>query len=358
MKQNELSSSAVITSGQMWKNHAQVTQSVLAECVSDILPRLAGSMKDWHGATRSRNMQISKWLGWRWFRGPPSFRACLCDAYKALAPSLIYIAALVVVVLYALTDHLHSFLCRLFMSQYHYPYAAPLALMQVVLNLLMLLALHLLGLVRLNPFSWRLAEKLLVPAVCGSVQAVLALWAEASAHSGLYPLAGQLLPLAGLTWTHLLAKSKPGFTHFTCFITAVTVMSVGISAYEGLHAVQPLEYIYSPLSVLLHSLSLTWLSKLGKSKQGHTSTFDLYYGLTVIRSVALVLLCALHPDTPRAFTHGSWHSLIFIGFISGTVLSGAAMHFLVDVTALSSSAPAAALLHSARGLALPIFNLL
>lgn len=44
---------------------------------------------------------------------------------------MLYAAALVVIVLYALADQLQSFVCRIFIPQYQYPYTAPLALLQV-----------------------------------------------------------------------------------------------------------------------------------------------------------------------------------------------------------------------------------
>lgn len=119
-----------------------------------------------------------------------------------------------------------------------------------------------------------------------------------------------------------------------------------------------LEYFYSPLSLFLHSLSLAWLGKVAQIERGHATTFDLYYTLTVTRSVLLVLLCAIHPDTPRAMAHGSWNTLLFLGYMLAVLLLGSAQMFLVDVTALRYSPLAAALLHSARGLATPLINLL
>lgn len=100
---------------------------------------------------------------------------------------------------------------------------------QVLLNILALLGLRALGVVPLNPFSLRLAERLMVPAVCGSVQCVLAMWARASAHSGLFPVIGRLLPLFSLAWGHLLGVSKPNSAHFTCLLTAITLTSIGIT---------------------------------------------------------------------------------------------------------------------------------
>ncbi|KAG7328657.1 hypothetical protein KOW79_008601 [Hemibagrus wyckioides] len=297
-------------------------------------------------------------FSWLQKRGSSSVRAYACDVYKSLAPIMLYAAALVVVVLYALADQLHDFVCRIFFPQYHYPYTAPFALIQVLLNILALLGLHSLGLVQLNPFSWRLAERLLVPAVCGAVQCVLALWAQASAHSGLYPLTGRLLPLFSLAWGHLLGVSKPNSAHFNCLLIAITFTSIGITAYDGVYNMEPLEYFYSPLSLFLHSLSLAWLSKVAQSVRGHATTFDLYYTLTVTQSVLLLLLCVMHPDTPQAITHGSWHTLLFLGYMLAVLLLGSVQIFLVDITALRYSPLSAALLHSARGLTTPLINLL
>lgn len=121
---------------------------------------------------------------------------------------------------------------------------------------------------------------------------------------------------------------------------------------------EPLEYFYSPLSLFLHSLSLAWLSKVAQTERGHATTFDLYYTLTLTQSALLVLLCALHPDTARAITHGSWHTLLFLGYLLAVLLLGSVQIFLVNVTALRYSPLTAALLHSARGLAMPLIQLL
>ncbi|XP_036450059.1 solute carrier family 35 member D3 [Colossoma macropomum] len=303
-------------------------------------------------------MYISKCSVWLRVHCATALRVCVYKGYKSLAPLLPCGAAVVVVVLYSLADKLHSFVCGIFMPQYHYPYAVPLALIQMLLNLLALVGLHAAGLVMLKPFSLRLAERLMVPAVCGSFQSVLALWAEASSHSGLYPLTARLLPVLSLAWSHLLALTTSNNTHFNCILVAVTFISVTITAREGLYTIEPLEYLYSPLSLFLHSLSLAWLAKVAQSERGHTSIFDLYYTLTVTRSLLLGFLCLLHPDSPRAITDGSWHSLLFLGYMLGILLLGAVQVLMVDITALSLSGMAAALLHSARGLTLPLYNLL
>lgn len=130
------------------------------------------------------------------------------------------------------------------------------------------------------------------------------------------------------------------------------------SVCDGLYTIEPLEYFYSPLSVFLHSLSLAWLAKVAQSEPGHTSTFDLYYTLVVTRGLLLGFLCLLHPDSKRAVVDGNWHSLLFLGYMLGMLLLGAGQILLVDFTALHFSAVAAALLHSARGLTLPLFSLL
>ncbi|XP_026851931.2 solute carrier family 35 member D3 isoform X1 [Electrophorus electricus] len=288
----------------------------------------------------------------------PALRMCVCEVSKILSPLLLYSAALLFVVLYSLADQLHSFVCGVFIPQYHYPYIVPLALMQVLVHVLALLGVHAVGLIHLEPFSLPLAERLLLPAVCGSTQSVLALWAESEAHSGLYPLTARLLPLLSLAWGHPLGLGTPRYFHLTCLLMAVTFTSMSVSVREGLHTVEIQECVYSPLSLLLHSLSLTWLSKVARAEQGHTSTFDLYYTLTVTQSLLLALLCLLHPHSLPAIAQGSWHSLLFLGYLLALLLLGALQRLLVDITVLRISALAAALLHSARGLAVPLYNLL
>ncbi|KAM9465959.1 uncharacterized protein Hap1MRO34_015172 [Clarias gariepinus] len=313
-------------------------------------------MKTWHGYLGYMSSLIAKWFSWLQGQCPLSVRARVCGVYKSLAPLMLYAGALVVVILYALADQLHGFVCRIFIPQYDYPYITPFALIQVLLNVLVLLGLHSLGVVRINPFSWRLAERLLVPAVCGGVQCVLALWSRASAHSGLYPLIGRLLPLFSLAWGHLLGVKKSNSIHFTCLLTAITFTSIAITVYNGVYNMEPLEYFYSPLSLLLHSLSLAWLSKVARLERGHTNIFDLYYNLTVTQSVLLVLLCIMHPDTSRAVTDGNWHNLLFLGYMLAVLLLGSGQIFLVNLTALRYSPLTAALLHSARELVKPLIS--
>ncbi|XP_076850686.1 uncharacterized protein LOC143500457 [Brachyhypopomus gauderio] len=283
---------------------------------------------------------------------------CECAISKTLTPLLSGAAALLVVVLYSLADQLHSFVCGIFIPQYHYPYAVPLAFLQVLVNVLVLLVMHTAGLIRLRPLSLGLAERLLPPAMCGSAHTVLALWAESRAQSGLHHVTARLLPLVSLAWGHLLALRTPRYTHFTCLLMAVTFTSISISVRAGLDTVEVLDWLCSPLSLVLHSLSLSWLSKVAQAERGHTSTFDLYYTLTVTRVLFLAPLCVLHPDGPRAVATGSWLSLLFLGYLLALLLLGGLQRLLVDVIALRVSALAAALLHSAWGLSSAFFNLL
>ncbi len=101
--------------------------------------------------------------------------------------------------------------------------------LQVLLNLLALLALHGVGLIHLKPFSLRLGERLFVPAVCGSVQCILATWAEACSHSGLYPLIARFLPMVSLSLGHLFALSMPGSIPVSSLLTVLTVASVTVT---------------------------------------------------------------------------------------------------------------------------------
>ncbi|XP_052475962.1 uncharacterized protein LOC128031668 isoform X2 [Carassius gibelio] len=280
---------------------------------------------------------VSRCSAWWQMHTPHALRICVYEVCKPLVPLLLVIAALVAVIVYALADKLHSF---------------------VFLNLLALLALHGVGLIHLKPFSLRLGERLFVPAVCGSVQCVLAIWAEAYSHSGLFPLIARFLPMVSVSLGHLFALSMPGSIHVSCFLTVLTFASVTITACKGLHAMEPLEYVFSPLSLVLHSLSLAWLAKVSQTERGHTSTFDLYYTLTVTRTLLLGFLCVLHPDGPKALILGNWHSLLFLGYMLGMLLLGAVQLLFVDLTALYFSALPAAVLHATRGLVLPLFSLL
>ncbi|KAL2083640.1 hypothetical protein ACEWY4_021413 [Coilia grayii] len=272
--------------------------------------------------------------------------------------SLVFCGIVLAVVLYAQVDRLHSLVCGIFIPQYHYPYAVPLTFAQVLIIYLVWLGLHGVGVVSLRPYSLRLGEQMLVPAVCGSVQAVLELWALANAHSGLYTLFIRLLPVLSVLWSHILTLNTTPSLYLTCVLAGVTLGSIALRVAMGVHFVEPLEWIYAPLSVLLHSLSLTWMAKVAEAQHRHISVFDCYYSLVVMRSLVLGFLCLLHPDGPKALGEGNWHTLLFLGYLLAILLLGALQHLLVDMTALYFSPLAASLLYAARELALPFYSLL
>ncbi|XP_038816532.1 uncharacterized protein LOC120017680 isoform X1 [Salvelinus namaycush] len=299
----------------------------------------------------------------RWRRSACTLRRLSSDVWKPLVPLLCFSATLVVVVLYALADRLRSFVADIFIPQYHYPFAVPITFVQVLVTLLYLLVLHAVGLAPLKPYSLSLGERLLVPSICGSAQAVLGVWAEASAHSGMYPLTMGLLPLLCVGWSHGLQLALLPSVHLTGLITVITFTSVTITVSQGVPSVEVLEYLYAPLALLLHSLSLTWLAKVAENEHrrhisSHTSPFDLYFTLMVNQSLVLGFLCLLHPEGPRALGEGSWHSLLFMGYLLAILLLGALQNLLVNMAALAFSPLAAALLHTARGLTRPLYSLL
>uniref|UniRef100_A0A674E443 Si:ch211-207n2.7 n=1 Tax=Salmo trutta TaxID=8032 RepID=A0A674E443_SALTR len=271
----------------------------------------------------------------RWKKSACTLRRFLPDVWKPLVPLLSFSAMLLVMVLYALADRLRSFVADIFIPQYHYPFAVPITFVQVLVTLLYLLLLHAMGLAPLKPYSLSLGERLLVPSICGSAQAVLGVWAEASAHSGI-------------------------------LITVITLTSVTITSkciYSMWEILIVLECLYAPLALLLHSLSLTWLAKVAETERrrhssSHTSPFDLYFTLMVNQSLVLGFLCLLHPEGPRALGEGSWHSLLFMGYLLSILLLGGLQHLLVDMAALTYSPLAAALLHTAHGLTRPLYSLL
>lgn len=126
----------------------------------------------------------------------------------------------------------------------------------------------------------------------------------------------------------------------------------------------PLEYIYGPLALILHSLSLTWLAKVSEIERSHppdsqASVFDIYYTQLVNQSWVLGLLWFLHPERPwHVLSQASWRILLFHGYLLAILLLGMVLSFLVGVVALCVSPLAAALLHSARYIVQPFFQLL
>ncbi|XP_039995763.1 uncharacterized protein si:ch211-248a14.8 [Xiphias gladius] len=283
------------------------------------------------------------------------------QALKPLVPTL----CLAVVVLYSLADKLRNFVACIFIPQYHYPYAVALCFAQVLISLLVLNLLHVLGLVPLKHYSRSLGERVLVPAICNSIHAVLAMWAKASSsYAGLFPLTLLLLPLLTVGFSLALKLALMPSIHMSGVISILSGTSIVITASKGLSGVEPLEYMYAPLALVLHSLSLTWLAKVSeaercRSPDAQASVFDIYYTQLVNQSWVLGLLWLLHPDSPwQLLSQGSWHSLLFHGYLLALLLLGMVLNFLVGISALCVSPLSAALLHSARQVVQPFFQLL
>ncbi|KAG5266471.1 hypothetical protein AALO_G00232480 [Alosa alosa] len=315
--------------------------------------------------------KLLKCFSWICKRKSLALRRCLSDVlstsglsiyssecWKSLVPILLFCGILLAMVALSQVDRLRSFVCGIFIPQYHYPYAVPLTFVQVLIISLPLLALHGVGLISLRPYSLRLGERMLVPTVCGSAQAVLELWAKASAHSGLYPLFTCLLPVLSVVWSRVLSLTAKPSLYQSCLLAGVTLGAITITVAKGIYLVETLEWVYSPLSVLLHSLSLAWMAKVAEAERGHLTVFDCHFSLVVTRCMVLGFLCLLHPDGPRALEEGNWHSLLFLGYLLAILLLGALQHLLIDMTALYFSPLAAALLYAARELARPFYSLL
>ena len=122
--------------------------------------------------------------------------------------------------------------------------------------------------------------------------------------------------------------------------------------------------MYAALALILHSLSLTWLAKVSTGERCHypdaqASVFDIYYTQLVNQSWVLGLLWLMHPDGPRqVLSQGSWHSLLFHGYLLALLLLGMVLNFIVGITALCLSPLSAAVLYSARQVVQPFFQLL
>lgn len=151
----------------------------------------------------------------------------------------------------------------------------------------------------------------------------------------------------------------PHIQPFVCLFVCLAAVS------QGLEGTEPLEYLYAPLALLLLALSLTWLAKVWEAERqqqpadARASIWDIYYVQLVNQSWILGLLWLLHPHSPwLVFGRSSWHSLLFHGYLLAVLLLGAALHFLLGATALSLSPLAGALLHSARQLVQPFFQML
>ncbi|XP_037637366.1 uncharacterized protein si:ch211-248a14.8 isoform X2 [Sebastes umbrosus] len=300
----------------------------------------------------------------RWRRGWCASATRSLSSNHALKP-LVPTLCLVVVVIYGLADKLRNFVAGIFIPQYHYPYAVALCFGQVLVSLLFLNLLHVLDLVPLKHYSRSLGERLLVPSICISIHGVLAMWAKASSsYVGLFPLMLPLLPMltVGFSFTQKLAS--PPSIHISVLISILGGTSFIITASRGLSGVDPLEYMYAPVALILHSLSLTWLAKVSEAKcrnspDAQASIFDIYYTQLVNQSWVLGLLWLLHPHSPwKVLSHSNWQSLLFHGYLFAILLLGMVLNFLVGMSALCVSPLAAALLHSARQVMQPFLQLL
>uniref|UniRef100_A0A3P9NYY2 Si:ch211-207n2.7 n=1 Tax=Poecilia reticulata TaxID=8081 RepID=A0A3P9NYY2_POERE len=236
-------------------------------------------------------------------------------ALKPLIPTFCF----VVVIVYGQADKLRNFVAGIFIPQYHYPFPVALCFTQVLVSLVFINLLHALGLVHLRPYSRSLGERLLLPAICNSFHSVLMNWAKASSpYANLFLFTVPLLPLLTL-----------GFT------------SIGIPGVESL------EYLYAPLALILHSLSLISFAKVSESVRQQPSdvqpsVFDIYYVQLVNQSGVLGLLWLLHPDKPwLVLKMSSWRNLLFHGYLLAIVLLGMVLNFLVCASALCVSPLAA-----------------
>ncbi|XP_049592303.1 uncharacterized protein si:ch211-248a14.8 [Syngnathus scovelli] len=295
-----------------------------------------------------------RWRSWRWC----SFTLTTFSSNQALKALLPFLCA-AVIFLYGLAVGLRSFVAGIFLPQYHYPYAVALCFGQVLSSVFFFNLLHLLGVAPLRRFSRPLAERLLVPSICNSVHAVLAMWAEAnSSDSGLFSLVLQPLPLITMGLSFALKLTAPPSGHTLVLVSILTGSSLVCTARHGLSVVEPLEYMYAPLAVMLLSLSLTWLSKVSEADR-RFSALDIYYASLVNQCWLLGLLWTLHPEGPLlVLSRASWHSLLFHAYLLAILLLGTLLNFVMVMSALCISPLAAALLHLAGELLQPFVQLL
>lgn len=282
-------------------------------------------------------------------------------ALKPLLPVLLLVA----VVIYSLADSLRDFVIGLFIPQYHFHYPVVLCLGQVVDSLLLLNLLHAVGLVPLKRYSRSLGEKLLLPAVCGGIQDVMVMWLRASSlHGGLFLLALPLLPPVTVAFGLALRMASPPAAHVSVMVSILSGTSIVIAASKGFSHIEPLECIYTPLALILHGLALSFLGKVSDMQSRHppdaqVSTFDIYYTTLVNQGVVLGVLWLLHPDGLwKVWSQGSWHSLLFNGYLHAILLLGTLLNFLLGISALRVSPFAAAVLHSTRQVLQPFYLLL
>nr|XP_046257569.1 uncharacterized protein si:ch211-248a14.8 [Scatophagus argus] len=280
---------------------------------------------------------------------------------KSLVPTF----CLAVVVIYGLGDKLRNFVTGIFIPQYHYPYSVAICFFQVLVSLLFLNLLHVLNLVPLKQYSRSLGERLLVPAICNSIHDVLATWSKASSpYAGLYRLMLSLLPVLTVGFSSSLKLASLPSTHISVLISILSGTCFVATVSQGLAGVEPLEYMYSPLALILQSLCLTWLAKVSEAERrnppdAQASVFDIYYTQLVNQSWILGFLWLLHPDSPwQVLRHSNWRSLLFYGYLFAILLLGMALNFLVGISALCITPLAGAVLQSARQLVQPFFRLL
>ncbi|XP_054655311.1 uncharacterized protein si:ch211-248a14.8 isoform X1 [Dunckerocampus dactyliophorus] len=301
-------------------------------------------------------------LAERWTR----WRCCASSlaSNHALKP-LMSILCLVVVFAYDLADKLRAFVVRIFIPQYHYPYIVSLCFGQVLVSVSFFNLLHVLGVASLRRYSRPLGERLLVPSICSSAHAVLAMWGEASgSYGGLFPLAARLLPLTTVGLSLALKVTAPPSGHASVLVSILTGSSLVFTDWRGPSVAEPLEYMYAPLAVILLSLSLTWLSKVSEYElrlppDHQASALDIYYTQLVNQCWLLGLLWTLHPDGPLlVLSRASWHSLLFHGYLLAILLLGTLLDLAVAMTALCKSPLAAGLLHTAGQLMQPFVLLL
>uniref|UniRef100_A0A3B3VKG0 Si:ch211-207n2.7 n=1 Tax=Poecilia latipinna TaxID=48699 RepID=A0A3B3VKG0_9TELE len=249
-------------------------------------------------------------------------------ALKPLIPTFCF----VVVIVYGQADKLRNFVAGIFIPQYHYPFPVALCFTQVLVSLVFINLLHALGLVHLRPYSRSLGERLLLPTICNSFHSVLMTWTKTSSpYANLFLFTVPLLPLLTLGFSFALKVASPPSHHLS-----------------------PLESLYAPLALILHSLSLISFAKVSESVRQQPSdvqpsVFDIYYAQLVNQSGVLGLLWLLHPDKPwLVLKMSNWRNLLFHGYLLAIVLLGMVLNFLVCVSALCVSPLAAALLYSAR----------
>uniref|UniRef100_A0A8C6LWV6 Si:ch211-207n2.7 n=2 Tax=Nothobranchius TaxID=28779 RepID=A0A8C6LWV6_NOTFU len=307
-------------------------------------------------------------------------------ALKPLIPTF----CLVVLMIYGQADKLRNFVAGIFIPQYRYPYPVALCFSQVVVSLVFLNLLHVLGLVPLKRYSRPLGERLLLPALCNSVQAVLVMWTRAStSYGGFFLFIMPLLPLVTVGFSFVLKVTSPPSSHSTALISMLTGMFIIFSgksynniqvkkgilhvsssqsslstASKGISCTEPLEFMYALLALILQSIYLLVLAKVYETEhhqphEAQASYFDIFYTQLVNQSGVLGLLWLLHPDSPwHVLRHSSWQNLLFHGYLLAILLLGMVLNFLVCISALCVSPFAAAMLYSSRQMVQPFLQLL